>query len=119
MTSMTVGMITFDTTDARVLAAWWARHTGGTVQDPADGAFTTIEPALGGPVLAFQRVPDPTPGKNRGHLDLMVADRVATAEAMVADGALRIGDREHGAFRWTTLADPDGNQFCLAQADGA
>ena len=119
MDTMTIGMITFDTTDARALATWWSRHTGGTVQGPDDGASAVIAPALGGPMLAFQRVDDPTPGKNRAHVDLMVADRRATAAAMVADGATLVGERAHDGFSWTTLADPDGNQFCLAQTDGA
>lgn len=117
MSTLTVGMITFDTTDAVALATWWARHTGGTVQDEADGWFVTV--ASAGPTLAFQKVPDPTPGKNRLHLDLHVPDRVETARTLLADGATLVAERTMGDFAWTVLADPDGNQFCLAQEDGA
>jgi len=116
MTTMTVGMITFDTTDATALATWWARHTGGTVHDDNDGWFVTV--TSDGPVLAFQKVPDPTPGKNRIHLDLTVEDRPAAAAALIADGATAVAEHSMGEFSWTVLADPDGNQFCLAQRDG-
>jgi catechol 2,3-dioxygenase-like lactoylglutathione lyase family enzyme len=117
MATMTVGMITFDTTDASTLAAWWARQVGGAVQDNADGWFATV--TTDGPTLAFQRVPDPTPGKNRIHVDLTVEDRAAATTTLVADGAQHVADHEHDGFRWTVLADPEGNQFCIAQADGA
>lgn len=118
MSAMTVGMITFDTTDAAGLADWWARHTGGTVRDDSGGWFVMVtQPA--GPTLAFQRVPDPTPGKNRVHLDLHVPDRHATAAGLLADGATLVAERAEHGFAWTVLADPDGNQFCVAQEDGA
>jgi predicted enzyme related to lactoylglutathione lyase len=117
MTTMSVGMITFDTTDASALAAWWARHTGGTVHDDNGGWFVTV--SSDGPTLAFQKIEDPTPGKNRIHLDLHVPDRAATAQGLLADGATLVAEREMPGFCWTVLADPDGNQFCLAQEDGA
>lgn len=119
MTTMTVGMITFDTTDALALATWWARHTGGTVHDPAGGWFVTVSSDGPTPTLAFQKIGDPTPGKNRLHLDLHVPDRHATAAELVADGATLVAERAEHGFAWTVLADPDGNQFCLAQEDGA
>jgi predicted enzyme related to lactoylglutathione lyase len=117
MTTMAVGMITFDTTDAAALAAWWARHTGSTAQDDNGGWFVTV-PLPGGPTLAFQKIDDPTPGKNRIHLDLHVPDRAAAAQELLADGATLVAEREMPGFGWTVLADPDGNQFCLAQEDG-
>ncbi|HEY0218111.1 MAG TPA: VOC family protein [Cellulomonas sp.] len=117
MTTMAVGMITFDTTDAVGLATWWARHVGGTAQDQADGWFVTV--TSDGPTLAFQKVTDPTPGKNRIHLDLHVPDRAATAQELIADGATLVAEQQMPGFCWTVLADPDGNQFCLAQEDGA
>ena len=111
---LTVGMITFDTLDAVGLARWWARQTGGTVADDADGWFVVVRvPA--GPMLAFQKVTDPTPGKNRVHLDLSAPDRDAWVERLVADGATLVDRHEEGGFVWIVLADPDGNQFCVAQ----
>lgn len=106
-------MVTFDSLDARALAAWWARQTGGFVVDEADGWFVVVE---GGPVrLGFQKVPDPTPGKNRGHVDLVAPDRDAEVARLVGDGATLVATHDEGGFSWVVLADPDGNQFCVAQ----
>ncbi|HEY0185848.1 MAG TPA: VOC family protein [Cellulomonas sp.] len=119
MTTLKLGMITFDTTDAVALAGWWARQVGGEVQDGNGGWFVTVALPDGGPVLGFQKVADPTPGKNRIHLDLNVPDRAATAAALLTDGATLIAEQEMPGFGWTVLADPDGNQFCLAQKESA
>jgi predicted enzyme related to lactoylglutathione lyase len=66
-------------------------------------------------MLGFQKVADPTPGKNRLHLDLHVdTDLDATVRELLAAGATLVGDRGDESFRWITLADPQGNQFCVA-----
>jgi predicted enzyme related to lactoylglutathione lyase len=107
-------MITVDTTDPEPLAAWWAEQTGTEVVKRFDDWFVMVAGA-GLPVtLAFQKVPDPTPGKNKMHLDLATADLDAEVERLVAAGATLVGDRGDEHFRWVTLADPQGNQFCVA-----
>lgn len=123
MTTVNLGMITFDTTDATALATWWARQLDSKASDESGGGgWFVVVPIEGGPTLGFQKVADPTPGKNRLHLDLTVPDRSAAAARMTADGATLVADQKMGdvgsEFSWTVLADPDGNQFCLAQADG-
>ncbi|MBN9105641.1 MAG: VOC family protein [Propionibacteriaceae bacterium] len=114
--ALSIGMITTDTTDALGLATWWAERLGGTVSDDNDGWFVLVH--LPDRVLAFQKVPDPTPGKNRVHLDLTTdAELDATRDAFLAAGATLVGEREESGFRWVTLADPDGNQFCVAPGE--
>ncbi len=112
---MTLGlaMITVDTADARALAAWWARQTGGMLVDETDeGSWCEVTlPGPDGLTLGFQQVDVPTPGKNRWHLDLGAPDRVAEVERLVADGATVVDENSMGDFTWTTLADPDGNLF--------
>jgi predicted enzyme related to lactoylglutathione lyase len=117
--TLTPAMVTFDTLDARALSAWWAEQTGGEVRDIADGWFVMVTPGpMGGPVLGFQKVEDPTPGKNRVHLDFGgSAGREAEAERLLAAGASLVGRHEHDGYAWVVLADPDGNQFCVG--DGA
>jgi len=108
-------MVTFDTHDARALADWWAGHTGGRTQ-AYDDEFVMVLPAVPGqPAFGFQRVDDPTPGKNRVHVDLGVDDPGAWVERFVASGATKIADHTvPGGFAWTVLADPHGNQFCVS-----
>ncbi len=117
--TLTLGMITMDTTDAMSLAAWWAEQTGAAVGETNDGYYVMVSggglPAL----LAFQKVDDPTPGKNRVHLDLTAADLDGEVDRLLAAGATLVERRGDESFRWVTLADPDGNQFCVAAAGDA
>ena len=113
--SLTLGMITIDTTDPEPLAAWWADQTGAEIAETNDGGFVVLRGG-GLPVqLAFQKVEDPTPGKNKAHLDLGTADRDAEVERLQAAGATLIEQRGDESFRWVTLADPQGNQFDVYQ----
>lgn len=109
-------MITTDSTDALTLGRWWAQALGGDIVEENDGWFVVVAFKSGQPALAFQKIGDPTLGKNRLHLDLQADDRVAEVERLVAAGARLIEERslEDASFTWTTLADPDGNEFCIA-----
>ena len=70
-------------------------------------------------LLSFQKVDDPTPGKNRIHLDLTAEDLDAEVDRLLGAGATLVARRGDENFRWVTLADPDGNQFCVAGAQEA
>lgn len=109
----TIGMITFDTTDPGPLARWWAERTGGRLEQENDGWFCIVALPQG-LRLGFQKVPDPTPGKNRVHLDLVTADLDAETERFVRSGAAEVRRESMGDFRWVTLTDPDGNLFCVS-----
>lgn len=119
--ALSIGMVTVDSTDPRPLAQWWARQLGGRVVDESDGWFLEVMPADGvtAPVLGFQRVEDPTPGKNRLHLDLGTSDREADVAALLADGATFVAEHTMPGYRWAVLEDPQGNQFCVGAADGS
>jgi hypothetical protein len=65
--------------------------------------------------VLFMAVPDPTPGKNRWHLDLNVGKDQIDAEVarLTALGATKqYNVDEPGAFH-TTMTDPEGNLFCV------
>ena len=112
--TLSLAMITFDTTDPIPLAQWWAAQIGGNIVEENEGWFVTVAGGKGTPMLGFQKVDDPTPGKNRVHLDLVAADREAEVSRLLAAGATLVAHREMPGFQWTTLADPDGNEFCVA-----
>ena len=114
--TVTVTMVTFDARDARSLATWWARQTGGEVVADHDGWFLMVSGGPGaGPTLGFQQVTEPTPGKNKIHLDLVAADRELEVDRLLADGALEVARHETSGFTWVVLSDPEGNQFCVSQ----
>jgi hypothetical protein len=112
--AMTVEMITFDCDDPDALAGWWAQAVGGEVHAFAPGEFVMVAQEQG-PRLGFQKVPDPTPGKNRVHLDFAAGDLEAEVARLVGLGATETGRNSFGdEFSWVVLADPVGNAFCVA-----
>jgi hypothetical protein len=88
------------------------RHRGALVWK-VGAALTAPDP--GRPRLLFQRVPEPRTVKNRLHLDVRVgADRrEAEVARLLAMGARELWRAAQGPFEWVTLADPEGNEFCV------
>jgi hypothetical protein len=66
--------------------------------------------------IIFQQVPEPKSAKNRWHIDVFVGqENVQSAtEQLIARGATFLHDGEQGPHRWVTLADPEGNEFCMS-----
>lgn len=84
------------------------------------GAAGCADPHGRYPRLLFLTVPEGKTAKNRLHLDFHIdgADDVAAAcEAevarLVALGATKLYDGALGPQRWVTMADPEGNEFCV------
>lgn len=116
-----LGSITFDTTDATALSRWWAEQLGGSVVQENEGHFCIVR-APGFPAqLAFQLVADPTPGKNRIHLDLKPApgenDRESVVKKLMSAGATLVDQQSMGSFTWDVLQDPHGNVFCVSDPE--
>lgn len=112
--SLRIAQITVNSTDALALARWWADQLGAEITAENEGWFVVVT-APQGPSLAFQRVDDPTPGRNRIHLDLTSAALDAEVGRLTGAGA-QLVRRETlpNGFAWVTLADPDGNEFCVS-----
>jgi hypothetical protein len=109
------------------IARWWAATIDGYrvaayddaeisrlqalgVFDLEDDPTVLVEPISGDGVrLFFQQVPEPKQVKNRLHLDLQsdaVEDEVRRLLERGATELFRVGTR-------VTLADPEGNEFCV------
>lgn len=119
---LSIGMITVDCADPVKLSGFWTAALDTTVAQNHDDAFIMLAPPpRGGPLLAFQLVPEPRSGKNRLHLDLgaPTGDRQAEVERLVGLGATVLGERgDPSVFAWTTLTDPEGNEFCIGETEG-
>jgi hypothetical protein len=65
--------------------------------------------------VLFQLVPEPKTVKNRVHLDIRVGAERREAEVarLVGLGATELWRGAQGPFEWATLADPQGNEFCV------
>ena len=113
-----IGMVTTDCADPKGLATFWAAVLDTSISGDY-GEFVMLAPPAGGPVLGFQRVPEERAGKNRLHLDLgaPTGERQAEVERLVGLGATVLGERGGDAegLVWTTLTDPEGNEFCVAE----
>ncbi|GAA4489405.1 VOC family protein [Rhodococcus olei] len=67
------------------------------------------------PRVLFQLVPEDKSVKNRLHLDVRVGDdKQSVADALVARGAAVLHHGSQGPFRWITMTDPEGNEFCVS-----
>ena len=87
--TLSILTVTVDTTEPVPLARWWADQLGGEVKDPFGGFFVLVS---GGPVqMAFQKVDDPTPGKNKVHVDLRADDLDAEVDRLLEAGAGLVG----------------------------
>ncbi|MFJ2294629.1 VOC family protein [Streptomyces sp. NPDC087894] len=115
MTSL-VQHITIDCADAYELALFWAEVLGSPVSDddtPGDPEALVEAP---GAALLFITVPEPKSGKNRIHLDIRPERRTRDEEVerLLALGATLVADhRKPNGRGWATLADPEGNEFCV------
>ncbi|GHB13611.1 MULTISPECIES: VOC family protein [Streptomyces] len=115
MTSL-VQHITIDCADAYELALFWAEVLGSSLSDddrPGDPEALVAAP---GAALLFVTVPESKSVKNRIHLDLRPEDRGRDAEVerLLALGATLVGDHRRPDGRgWATMADPEGNEFCV------
>ncbi|UKY48478.1 VOC family protein [Streptomyces inhibens] len=118
MTSL-IRHVTIDCTDAFRLAGWWAQVLDGSLADddrPGDPEATVT--AAGGALL-FIAVPDAKTVKNRVHLDLQPQDRSRDEEVarLLALGATLVADhRRPDGTGWATLADIEGNEFCVERS---
>jgi len=97
-----------DAVDARAICEWWAGVLGAPTEGEDDGCWGLKEiPGAPFEYLVFIGVPEPKTVKNRIHMDLY-----GSVDELVAAGAsvVRAQDDE---IRWTVMADPEGNEFCL------
>jgi F420H(2)-dependent quinone reductase len=114
MTTTVIGL-SIDCADPVALAGFWSQVLGRPVNPGADAdtaAIDATDPALG-PRFAFHRVPERKTLKNRLHLDLRTDEFEAESKRLGSLGATPIRYIEKPAARWTTFADPEGNEFDL------
>ncbi|AIA00911.1 VOC family protein [Streptomyces noursei] len=111
--------LTIDCSDAYRLGRFWAEVLDGSLADddfPGDPEALVTAP---GSALLFVTVPEAKAVKNRLHVDLQPEDRSRDEEVerILALGASLVGDhRRPDGTGWVTLADPEGNEFCVERS---
>jgi hypothetical protein len=113
--------VVFDCQDSWGLGHWWADVLGYCVRPHSDEDLAQLraegierredDPNIAvdpidepGPSVWFCRVPEAKTVKNRVHLDVF-----GDVDALLAHGATLV--ERHP--KWTVLADPEGNEFCV------
>jgi hypothetical protein len=115
---ITLGAINLEAQNPAALAGFWASVTGAT---PSAGGTSVYLPAAGpgGFAMFFQPRNGPRPEHQTSHLDLTVpwGSRQAEVDRLLGLGATHRWDvlDEVPHVQWTTLADPEGNLFCVAE----
>ncbi|MET4137238.1 VOC family protein [Pseudarthrobacter sp. PvP090] len=66
--------------------------------------------------ILFQTVPEEKTIKNRIHWDVNLAgaDKDEARAALEARGATYLWSASQGPHSWHTMADPEGNEFCIS-----
>jgi catechol 2,3-dioxygenase-like lactoylglutathione lyase family enzyme len=116
---MTVRMAqyTIDVEDLDAMVAFWSAALGYEVEQGDDGSaklWPPGGPSAAAPSIWLQGSGTAKRGKNRVHLDLVAdVDPQAEVRRLVGLGARPVDVGQTGAERFTVLADPEGNEFCV------
>ncbi|MFF2720725.1 VOC family protein [Streptomyces sp. NPDC058011] len=108
--------ITVGCADAHALGSFWSKVLGAPLADddfPGDPEALLETP---GAAILFVQGPGARTARNRVHLDIQPQDRTRDEEVerLLALGATLVGDhRKPDGRGWATLADPEGNEFCV------
>jgi predicted enzyme related to lactoylglutathione lyase len=115
---------TVDSRNAYAQSVWWAEVLGmaEAPEDPNEPGHEEcmIFSADGRTRVLFIEVPEAKQGKNRVHFDLRPVDltRDQEVERLITHGATLVADRRHpDSSGWFTLADPEGNEFCVLRSE--
>ncbi|PAZ10971.1 glyoxalase [Streptomyces sp. SA15] len=104
--------VVVDAADPVTLGRWWAEALGWVVLNDSAEEYEIRPEKDRMPGLLFVPVPEGKTVKNRLHLDFRPDDQAAEVARLLALGA-RHADVGQGEQRWVTLADPEGNEFCV------
>ena len=107
--------VTLDCADALAVGDFWSAALDRPLDPDGTSAFASI--GAGDEQRTtwyFIRVPEAKVAKNRMHVDLQADDREAEVSRLEGLGAKRLADHEQDGLHWTTLADVEGNEFCIA-----
>ena len=117
-----IAQLTLDVLDMDRQATFWSEALGMVVDLGDDGAAKLYPPADAPPTqqtIWLQPVDAAKQEKLRLHLDLRPddGDVEREVERLVGLGATRADVGQTGQERFTVLADPEGNEFCVLHRD--
>ncbi|MFI5909725.1 VOC family protein [Dactylosporangium sp. NPDC051541] len=112
-----IAAIAIDAHDLRKVAEFWVAVLGWSVAEEVPGEIVTIAPAgdAGGVTIDVVKVPESKTIKNRLHLDIRAdgSTQAQEVERLIGLGARPADVGQGPDVSWVTLADPEGNEFCV------
>jgi predicted enzyme related to lactoylglutathione lyase len=105
--------VVIDCADPERLADFWAEALGYVKAGMFDPYFVLLPHERAYPPVMLQRVAEPKTAKVRIHFDLRVPDIEKEAQRLEKIGARRIDIGQGDDPGWITMADPEGNEFCV------
>ena len=105
--------VIIDCSDPEALGEFWAEALGYRRAGLFEQYFVLLPTVREFPPVILQRVPEPKTTKARIHIDLRVPDIETEAQRLEALGAHRIDIGQGDNPGWITMADPEGNEFCV------
>jgi predicted enzyme related to lactoylglutathione lyase len=118
--SLTFKAVTFDCANALAVGQFWSKvldrplDTAPMAASPFFASIGTGDLSRSG--FMFIQVPEGKTVKNRVHLDFDSDDTAGEVARVIALGATHVHDKAEYGMTWTTLADPEGNEFCIGGA---
>ena len=113
--SLNFEALSIDCADPGALADFWGKALGRPVTlgaVPGDMAVEATDPDSG-PWLLFHPVSEPARAKNRLRPVLLAETCDEGTGWLTGLGARPLNETKLPAVRWTTFADPEGNEFDL------
>lgn len=108
--------ITVDCIEPQLVGQFWAALLGQELSVPLPGWLRLGSLGEPVPVINFQPVPEPKGGKTRLHLDIVVNDIEQAVETVTQLGGRWLAQRyDYDEGTVLTMADPEGNEFCLVE----
>ncbi|HSJ27433.1 MAG TPA: VOC family protein [Acidimicrobiia bacterium] len=116
MTTPRVTSVMVDCRDLDAMIAFWTGLLDVGVRN-RNGQFAWLErQPEGGWSLAFQQVPDPTPGKNKLHLDGHCSDLESLSDKVTSLGGRLVERHRSEGFEWWVFSDVEDNVFCFGRS---
>ncbi|TAP28510.1 VOC family protein [Arthrobacter sp. S41] len=115
---ISLGAINMTADNPQTQATFWAAVTGNQISGGGD-SFYLAPASADGFGMFFQPATGPRLQSQDAHMDLTVpwGTREEEVQRVIELGATHKWDvlEEFEHVQWTTLADPEGNLFCIAE----
>ena len=115
--------VVVDCRDPRAQAGFWAAVLDRRMAERNTDEYLVDDPRRSGSPLYFMKVPEGKQVKNRLHLDLVTPGSMQEEVARLVEAGASVLDvrQDPPTFEnpdtWTVMLDPEGNEFCVFNAD--